>query len=512
MLNNLMDSPKISDTKPEYPESLESVRKLFEEFAGNNIRYCHWKSNLRLERGLMGKTDLDLLVDPSQAALFHRILTRHKIKRVLAPPGKRYPGIEDYLGFDDETGNLFHLHVHYLLVLGEQFVKSYQIPLERQFLNSTISVGGWINIPIPELELSILCLRALLKYRDRDALKDILSIRSSGLPAHIMNELDWLSNQTTADKLSHVLSELSDILPVDIIPEFLETVFFKPRQGWKLLRLRSKVRKELSRYQRQNRVAASLSYFRELWRRKVLTFFKKAPGMTLPDGGVTITLIGADGSGKTTLCELLEEWLSWRMDVHSYYLGSKKPSRISAGLYLAFRMVRRGQRELGMWIGNTGWFMRQLATVREFFLLSYYLSIGNDRYGRYLEAREKAKKGSISIFDRFPYESPLDGPEIKENGNESNKNLIGFFSQREQKLYSKFTNPDMVIILKVTPGVSIKRKPDHKLETILEKEQAIEKLESNLRTNAIKNWTTQDADISIENVLLQLKRKIWDIL
>jgi thymidylate kinase len=512
MFTNLITSPKISSTESEYPNSLQSARKLFEAFALNNIRYCHWKSNLRLENGLLGKTDLDLLVDPAQADLLRRIFAEHNIKLVLAPAGKRYPGIEDYLGFDSESGKLFHLHVHYLLVLGEQFVKNYHIPLEQQFLNSTISVGGWINIPTPELELSILCLRALLKYRDRDALKDVLSIRSSGLPSHILNELAWLGRQTTMDRMAQVLSELSDILPASAILEFLETISSNPRNGWKLLQLRGQVRKALSRYQRHNRVEASLHYFRELWRRQALPRFRPARGMTLPGGGVTITLIGADGSGKTTLCALLGNWLGWRLDVHSYYLGSKKPSRLSAGLYTAFRMARRAQHELGKWIGNGSWLMHQLAAVREFFLYSHYLSIGNDRYSRYAKATREARSGSISIFDRFPYESPLDGPEIKENSGEDHKNLVGFFSQREKKIYNKISYPDLIILLKVTPEVSHKRKPDHDLEMIREKDKVIGKLESSLRANTANNWASQDADIPIEDVLLQLKRKIWAAL
>lgn len=508
-----MTSSDISDTQPKYPASLESVRKLFESFALNNIRYCHWKSNLRLELGLLGKTDMDLLVDRSQAILLRRIFAEHEIKLVLAPPGKRYPGIEDYLGFDYETGRLFHLHVHYQLVLGEQFVKNYHVPLEKQFLNSTISEGGWINIPVPELELSILCLRALLKYRDRDAFKDILSIRSSGLPSHILKEIDWLFKQTHIDKLSRTLAEVSDILPANVILEFLKTILVNPRNGWKLLQLRGQVRRALRPYQRHNRIASSVLYFMELWRRNVLPKFNAAHGMTLPEGGVTITLIGADGSGKTTLCAMLKEWLGWRMDVNCYYLGSKKPSRTSAGLYLAFRLIRRIQRELSKWIGNNNWLMRLLADIREFFLYSHYLSIGNDRYHRYEKAKREARSGSVSIFDRFPYESPLDGPEInKDNGNENNEDLVGFFYHREQKIYSKFSFPDLMIILKVTPEVSHKRKPDHNLETIKEKEKAIKKLISSLNTAPVKSWTTQDADIPIEDVLLQLKRKIWVIL
>ncbi len=516
-LNNLTFTNQIVvtqtlNTEPDFPVSLESVKKFFEALAQNDLRYCHWKSNLRLENVLLGKTDLDLLIDPSQVLAFRRVVAEHNIKLVLAPLGKRYPGIEDYMGFDHETGALFHLHVHYLLVLGEQFVKNYQIPLEKKFLDSTISVGGWVNIPTPELELSILCLRALLKYRDRDALKDILSIRSGGLPSHILKEINWLFAQTNMDKFSNILSEVADVLPANLILGFLKTIQLNPRNGWKLLQLRGSIRKALHPYQQHSRLVASFLYFKELIRRQVLPKFKISHGMTLPDGGVTITLIGADGSGKTTLCELLEHWLRWRMDANCYYLGSKKPSALTAALYMAFRMMRRMQFELGKWIGGRNWFMRQLATVREVFLYSHFLAVGNDRLRRYEEARRKARKGSISIFDRFPSESPLDGPEIKENGDENNKDLVGFFYQREQMVYKKFVYPDLIVILKVTPEVSNKRKPDHKLETIREKDAAIEKLLTSLHSSTAKKWAIQNADSPIEEVFLELKRNIWSIL
>jgi len=227
---------------------------------------------------------------------------------------------------------------------------------------------------------------------------------------------------------------------------------------------------------------------------------------------VTITLIGADGSGKTTLTALLEKWLRWRMDVDCYYLGSKKPSKLTAAWYMAIRITRRAQTELSKRIGDKNWLVRQLAALRELFLYSHYLSIGNDRLRRYEKANREARKGSISIFDRFPYESPLDGPEIKESGSENNKNLVRSFYQREQKIYKKFAFPDLVIVLKVTPEVSQKRKPDHSLETIQSKDAAIEKLLSHLRSSVAENWVTQNADGPIEDVLLALKRNIWSIL
>ncbi|HKZ02379.1 MAG TPA: hypothetical protein VJ180_09075, partial [Pyrinomonadaceae bacterium] len=91
--------------------ALKTVIDLFQALDARGVRYCHWKSNLRLKLGLRGQTDLDLLVDPEHARDFREVLEEHQVKLVLAPPGKHYPAVENYLGLDPTAGKLFHLHV-----------------------------------------------------------------------------------------------------------------------------------------------------------------------------------------------------------------------------------------------------------------------------------------------------------------------------------------------------------------------------------------------------------------
>src|SRR5512143_2542222 len=285
---------------------LEAVADLFQALGRQGVRFCHWKSNLRLENGLYGQTDLDLLVDRKQSQIFRQVLSQHDVKPVLAPPGKRYPAVEDYLGFDAASGKLFHLHVHYQLVLGEQFVKNYRLPLEAHFLDSALFRHG-VRIPTPEMEISILALRALLKYRDRDAIKDILLFRSPGLPAHIRNEIEYLLKQTSVDNLSQTLMEIADVVPSSTVLEFLNTVVETPRAGFTFYRLREQVRWALRVYQRSNRLQATLKYFQEAWQRRKRLKLSPARKMTLPSGGATIGLIGADGAGKSTMCQRLAQ-------------------------------------------------------------------------------------------------------------------------------------------------------------------------------------------------------------
>src|SRR5512147_835727 len=92
------------------PAARKAPLDLFRALEESGVRYCLWKSNIRLQQGLRGETDLDVLVDPEDARLFKRILSAHSVRYVCAAPGRGYPSIENYLGFDDATGGLFHLH------------------------------------------------------------------------------------------------------------------------------------------------------------------------------------------------------------------------------------------------------------------------------------------------------------------------------------------------------------------------------------------------------------------
>jgi adenylate kinase family enzyme len=493
---------------------MQSAVDLLNQLNQRDIRYCHWKSNLRLERGLSGKTDLDLLVDRQHEGVFKKILAEHAVKPFLAPPGKRYPAIEDYLGFDPGSGRLFHLHVHYELVLGEQFVKNYRLPLEAAFLDQTRLYHG-VKIPAPELELIVLCMRALLKYRDRDVIKDILSIRSPGLKSEMMDEITWLFGQTTLDKVARTLSTTAaGVVPGDLVLEFLKTVVATPRAGYRLFRLRSGVRQSLRSYQRQNGFRASIEYFQQAWRRRK-SFWKFAPDrrMSLTDNGKIFALVGADGAGKSTLCQEFSRWLGWRIEVQNYYLGSKQPSWTSDLLYKLFRVFRRGHRELCSLIGENNVVSGLFESIRQTMLYGHYLSTGYDRYRRIQAGHEDAHKGSIVVFDRFPLRAPLDGPEIQQLVNGHTGRIGRAFASAEQNLYRKFRLPDYLILLDVSPDVSMERKPDHKRAAIEEKSRVLNDLaaEFEAHPNGV-NLIHLNADQPLDQVLSQMKQEIWEAL
>lgn len=486
---------------------------LFHALNEQAIRYCHWKSNLNLDQSMRGLTDLDLLVDRSHVLHFRKVLVQHDFKSVQSPPRKQYPAMEDYLGFDRESGRLIHLHVHYQLILGEQYVKNYHLPLEKAFLDTEHSVGG-VKLPSPELETIVLVIRALLKTRDRDILKGILSPRPAGLPAGILAEFEYLLGQTTLEGISNALESQVGFVSREIVLEFLDSIKAGQGAGLTLYRLRRRLRRELAPYQRFGRWRASYRYVRDglmprirVLPRRYLTRKRK----TMTSGGTRIAMLGADGAGKSTVIAELQKLLSWRLTLFTYYMGSQQPSirtriigwvyRVSGYIYGACRVI----------LGEKN--VRFLLGLPRFFHGLHLIAIARDRYSRDIAGRKRAAQGDVVIYDRYPLPAVrmgsrfMDGPRIDSTYSEAMGPLLTRLSESEQRIYQRIRPPDHLLVLHVSPDVSSQRKPDHEREMIETKNQALRHMErSGLPVTEI------DADQPLHQVLLQVKAVVWDLL
>ena len=497
------------------PLPLTAIVDLFRCLNAEGIRYCHWKSNCNLDRSIRGLTDLDLLIDPRHGERFRLILHQHDIKPVISPPDKRFPAVEDYLGFDPGTGCLFHLHVHYQLILGEPYVKNYRLPLEEAFLETPCMYQGLIKIPTPEMELVVLAIRALLKYRDRDIVKDILSIRSPGLTPAILREFDYLLRQTSLEKILDTLQSQVGFISPQIILELLTTVVESPRAGHVLGRLRSRLRSELSPYQRYSRRFAIYQYWRKALRQYVPLWNSDFPKKIPVTGGQLVAVIGADGAGKSLLVGELHTWLSWKLQACQYYMGSQQPSRTTRSLNLATRIAGKGHRVWSRLVGEDNRFSRLLFQLQHMLRNLYHLAVGRDRYLRYLSARQQATRGAIALCDRYPLAAiwqvmktrPMDGPQIAaESGREADP-MTRALSRIEQDVYRKICVPDHVFILHVSPEVSRQRKPDHDRAMIETKASALKQMErQGLHVIEV------DADQPLDQVLLQTKTALWQLI
>jgi thymidylate kinase len=496
-------------------EFLEGILNLIQEFNSRQLNYCHWKSNIHLDSSLKGTTDLDLLVDESQEQLFEEILLQHDLKSILPSGENNYPTIEHFLGIDKTSGNLFHLHVHYELILGEQFIKNYHLPVEKAMLDDRRYSLGNIAVPCPDRELVVLIIRSLLKYRDRDVIKDIFSIKSPGIPGEIRREIKELLSQTTFEQILDTVSGEMNVVSPDLVFEYLDILEKSPRNGWKLFRLRSQLRQELSGFQLQARWKASISYYQILIKRNFPQLFSQTNKKHPAHGGQNIAFLGADGAGKTTLIRSIQKWLSWKLDVKRYYMGSQEPSNSTSLARFAAHATSRMYHYMGKKTGYHSWVAKLFRLISTFTRNVYDLGIANDRYHRYLAGRKKASAGTIVIYDRYPIREvhqlmpvrPMDGPRINKRGENTPGKLSGFLSIIEEDLYHKIKPPDYLFILNVSPEISKMRKPDHNIQVMKSKSQVIKSF------NREKlHFTEIDADETMDEVLIKTRLQLWEVL
>ena len=235
---------------------LPLVADLLAELHRREIRYCHWKSTPSIDVALQGRTDLDLLVDRRHAAAFATAIRKVGFKPFISSPARRFPGVEDHIGHDEGSGRLVHLHVYFQLILGEEHVKNHRLPLEQAFLDGARAQDG-IMVPPPALELTVLGLRVLLKYRDADALKDLLGLgRRGGIPPDARRELLALREEVTDDDLRVTMAANLPSVDPDLVPHLLAVVSTNARDAGALRRLRQQARVGLRAFERLPRSQA----------------------------------------------------------------------------------------------------------------------------------------------------------------------------------------------------------------------------------------------------------------
>ncbi|HET6380054.1 MAG TPA: hypothetical protein VFH63_03345 [candidate division Zixibacteria bacterium] len=490
---------------------LALVVRLLDKLEERGVRYCHWKSTTTLDLALTGRTDLDLLVHRSDAVAFDEVTRELDFKPFVSHESRRYPGVEDLLGYDQESGRLVHLHVYYQLLLGQQYVKNHRLPLEDAMLSASVRRGP-IRVPPPELEVVVLALRTLLKYRDADALKDRLRLgRRGGIPPETLRELEDLAARADRAAIDEVVRHHLQGFPLDIVPRLLDLVGDDSRNAALLLELRARAVDALRRYERLSAwearriyAAARLSrawplrtVIRGLSRRETR---RKSPRV----GGVGVALVGIDGAGKSTVIDAITEWLAWRVNVAVLYMGSARPSTTTRGL----KLVARAARAFGRRVSLPG--ARRAADL---LTAIRYLWDARDRRRRADEGRRLAGRGVLVLYDRYPLpgarlgERSIDGPRIRQLDGTAGSRLLRRLARLEERIHRRIAPPDCVILLRIPPDVARQRKAIPDPEGAARKARALETMDrSGLRLVEV------DATQPLDAVVRDVKRAIWGLL
>jgi hypothetical protein len=129
-------------------------------------------------------------------------------------------------------------------------------------------------------------------------------------------------------------------------------------------------------------------------------------------------------------------------------------------------------------------------------------------------------EGNVVIFDRFPMDTVsrdpehrlLDGPQIPNALPSSHSRLVGRLARSEERIYGGFRLPDELIVLLVSPDVSIARKPDHDPGMLERKGRAVADLAHLSRQVPGTTVTVIDADRPLDEVLRGIEDRVWYVL
>ena len=476
---------------------LTLCRHLFDELNRQGLRYCHWKSNVRLTEATEGKTDLDLLVHDDDADAFVEVLRHFDIKQVLSPYEKRFDGIDDYLGFDDRPGTLIHLHVHYRLILGQRYLKNHHLPVEQVYFDH-LTMNDGVSVPCPELELVVLIIRAHMKIDGvsllKHAIKGLSDHRYTAFPADIEQEFDQLIGRIDEAKLRVVFDRLALPLQLDLFLDFI-TRFAARRLLWRdLLRFQQQLFLGLRDYKRSQKMRIYLVYMSRIFRySRIGRPFVRTEKKRLIDEGRIVALVGADGSGKSTLAAELHRWLGWKLQVRSLYLGIPKKRWVEALSFLI-----RGTIKIG------------LSPIAHFFEDLLWLLVARCRFAVWRRSIVERSRRGVVLFDRFPLRSFFDMPEPMDGPRLGTRSISSAFStwaaRHERSDYEHLTPPDLVVVLRASVDCLRTRKTDIDMERHRMKADAVNAVP---RADGV---VLVDAEQPYAQVLLAVKRAVWNSL
>jgi thymidylate kinase len=477
---------------------LHLVRALIDTLNSSGIKYCSWKSNIRLDDALLGKTDIDLLVNQKDIFPFLRIVSMLEFREQISPLWATFPAISHYIGFDEDAAQFVHLHVHYRLLMGKSLRKSYYIPIEGLLLTHIRHIHN-VPVPIPAVETLVHLIRMALKKTFGAELKRFARRLWGRQPSDPMrHELGYLTTQTNGDELAEMLEKIGTMVPSKC-SRVLQYAASQPEKvSPSVLRA---LRKTLRGFRRYGLVTEILGFFCK----KCAAIFARitgSAGKRLASGGAMFAVVGADGAGKTTVVHELIMRLGRENRVRSYYLGSSRYTFRTRMVWLFCAPAVVLNKLLPSC--RTVLFMRSLSAG----LLEY--SFARDRLHRYRRGWRHAANGTIVIFERFPVANVIDHPSVNAWETAYPRHpVISWLGKRIAKIYERFENPKLFVFLHIDPVVAVERKlSDHRLEMVAPKQDRLSRFAKEKKRAVLEI----DATLPLETVVAQTMNGIWTSL
>ena len=502
------------------------MKRYFAMLEECDIRYVHFKSNSSLRQSFEGRGDFDVLVDRHKLKEIEQILLSLKAKRFNPMRYGNYPGVDNWLLFDENTGILHHLHLHYQLCTGKELVKDYVIPWDELLFSTRVKNDEYgIYTSSPELEYLLLNVRIVLKSKSKDKITSAMGCYS--LYPSLRKEREGLYQNVSWEKITTYCETLFSAGNCQAVQELLKKSQLK---GSDFIRLSRIVRFEFRDYRRMNGFVAALKSTGLMFEKRydlVLSrklHISRMIKKTTMSGGLIIAFVGVDGAGKSTTTQKIATWLAHKTECTRFYMGTgdgRVPlfAKLVKGMKKNTKKVILADKKSSQQIQY-----KQEKKVSFFHDPIHYVSrIMNAKMVYSIEKANSKKirlmsryrlNGGISLLDRFPQIEVAgcnDGPKISAMKTLfQNPRVLDRLIEKEKKQLSivKTVKPDVVFRLQISAEESMRRKPEQtNIEVYREKKRMLEII--GFQGAPIIDI---DAQAPYEEELLVIKRYIWDML
>lgn len=488
---------------------LALLHELLRELHRQNLSYCYWKSSRRVHAAVSGDSDLDLLIARPDRSKIVKILADCGFKSCSSVAGRDHPALMSFLGYDEPSGRIVHVHLHLRLIVGESLIKSYWLPWEAKLLASAVPHPTLpIRVLDPGSEAVMLLVRAAVELSRLDpvALRRWPAVTKKFRDDHeyLAKRIDGAMVKAAAAGLvgEKLASTLGSAFEDRDILEHRNRTLRQVRSGLADFRIYSGF--EMRSRSVPRAFAWLIGGLNERFLQAPRCWRRRAPG-----GGIVVAVLGVDGSGKTSVTAAIRRWLGAELDVLPIYFGTGdgRPSLLLWPLKLMVPFVTRmlGSKPKGASHGRVS----DAAPGRLYgALLTVWAAVlAVEKRSKLLAARRGADRGMVVIGDRYPQDTIAsfnDGP-LLPRLDHAPQWLRGF--EAEAYALAARLPPDLVIKLVATPEVLGIREPNMQPSVIRERVMQLHQLaHPGARVVCI------DAEQPLSEVIRAVKREIWDML
>jgi len=498
-----------SDAKNGFARRSPLLISLLDSFESQKVGYCCWKSSLRAPRGMTGASDLDLLIARPDRQKATELLLAFGFKQWPDASGCDHPAIASFLGWDETTSLIHHVHIQFKLVFGHSLLKSFRLPAEDQFIARSVRHPTEpLRVLHPVDEALLLVVRTQIESRWLDP---IALRHQENLCQKATNDLAALASIVErADIRERAAQLFSPGLAEEIADQLnLSGGEFRRR------RLRGRIARELSAYRMYSGTEAFLRTLARdtLWAvRAINRRYLRWPHpwrRRMPGSGVVISIVGLDGSGKSTLVREVRRWLGAEVDVTPCYFGTGdgEPSLFFRPFKAVSRLVARLVRTRPRGASHGVVSDRPPGLGYSVLFAVWGIAAAIEKRQKILATQRGAGRGLVVVTDRYPQnEIPgfNDGPLLHRL-----LRCPAGLKRFEASVYemAQRARPDLLIKLQVGRETVVQREPQM-VKSIID--QRIAWL--NELTFSSTRVVSIDATRPLEEVHRKAKREIWSIL